>query len=405
MADKDNMNQNSIPEPEPPAGDGGSDPAAAENHYQRMQDYLMVPDTDVQIDLVSWYVGLQFNQDIQNFSKNNGMTTGYRNLDVYQRFYPGLYVLGAVPGLGKTTYLTQMADQLAAMGRRVIYFSLEQSAFELTAKALTRQFFIENEIDRRRANNRPWCDFGGRPAPTVMDIRCGVASAAYPAELARYEADYASVVGDRLITYAGAFSLTIEQIMRLIDNNLQAIPGSDQQAPIIMIDYLQIIAPTPDEKGRIPEPRTAIDHIIHAIKAYQLRRGLTIILVSSFNRANYSSVVDFESFKESGGIEYTADVIWGLQLAILDNPEYSYYYDKDGKRKGEKSLIEKRQMINNAKAQQRREVNLVCLKNRYGQTYTVQFDYFPAYDCFLEPMGPQAWCPPPIRPQAPTATP
>ena len=23
--------------------------------------------------------------------------------------------------------------------------------------------------------------------------------------------------------------------------------------------------------------------------------------------------VDFESFKESGGIEYTADVVWGLQ--------------------------------------------------------------------------------------------
>ena len=34
-------------------------------------------------------------------------------------------------------------------------------------------------------------------------------------------------------------------------------------------------------------------------------------------RQNYLTQVDFESFKESGGIEYTADVVWGLQLEVL----------------------------------------------------------------------------------------
>ena len=46
---------------------------------------------------------------------------------------------------------------------------------------------------------------------------------------------------------------------------------------------------------------------------------ITIIVISSVNRANYMQPIDFESLKESGGIEYSADVIWGLQLQCLND--------------------------------------------------------------------------------------
>ncbi len=50
--------------------------------------------------------------------------------------YPGLYVLGAISSLGKTTFCGQMADQLAFVGEHVLYFSLEQTRLELVTKGL-----------------------------------------------------------------------------------------------------------------------------------------------------------------------------------------------------------------------------------------------------------------------------
>ena len=52
--------------------------------------------------------------------------------------YPGLYVLGSMPSLGKTAFALQLADQLAQAGEHVLYFSLDQSIGELTSKDLSR---------------------------------------------------------------------------------------------------------------------------------------------------------------------------------------------------------------------------------------------------------------------------
>ena len=99
-------------------------------------------------------------------------------------------------------------------------------------------------------------------------------------------------------------------------------------------------------------------------------------MISSVNRANYLAPIDFESLKESGGIEYTADVIWGLQLqclneALFDDPQ--------------KKLKEKRARIRDEKARNPRRVELLCLKNRYGvANFTCDFDYYPAHDLFVQ---------------------
>jgi len=93
------------------------------------------------------------------------------------------------------------------------------------------------------------------------------------------------------------------------------------------------------------------------------------------NRSNYLTPVDFESFKESGGIEYTADVIWGLQLTAINDDLFS----KEGK------IKEKRERIREAKAETPRKVELLCLKNRYGiSSYRAVFDYYPKYDLFIQ---------------------
>ena len=84
--------------------------------------------------------------------------------------------------------------------------------------------------------------------------------------------------------------------------------------------------------------------------------------------------IDFSSFKESGGIEYTCDVMWGLQLNIMNDE----LFDKEAKLKA------KREAVKKAKIANPRDIELVCLKNRYGvSSYSCRFKYYARYDYFL----------------------
>ena len=119
--------------------------------------------------------------------------------------------------------------------------------------------------------------------------------------------------------------------------------------------------------------KDAVDNNVRALKKLQIQSGLVIIVISSLNRQNYLAPIDFESFKESGGIEYTADVVWGLQLSIMNDTDFT----------NTKSLTEKRMKVRDAKARHPRDVELVCLKNRYGiSSYTCNFKYYAMFDYF-----------------------
>ena len=68
-------------------------------------------------------------------------STGIESLDriIDNGLYPGLYTIGAVSSLGKTSFALQIADQIAEAGEDVLFFSLEQSRLELVSKSLVMQ--------------------------------------------------------------------------------------------------------------------------------------------------------------------------------------------------------------------------------------------------------------------------
>ena len=70
--------------------------------------------------------------------------TGFDNLDAAQFFSPGLYVIGATPAAGKTTFCWQLLEQLARRGETCIYCSYEMSRLELFSKSLARELFKRN---------------------------------------------------------------------------------------------------------------------------------------------------------------------------------------------------------------------------------------------------------------------
>ena len=329
----------------------------------------------------------QFDKDVAAFQANANLTTGFLNMDAVQPLYPGLYCLGAISSLGKTTLVHQMADQIAAMGRYVLYFSLEQTPFELCSKSLARGFF-QTYLDMMRVRPDPYksVDY---PTPSSVNIRRGNIPG-HAQELAQEIDRYANLVRNRMIVVNNMFSLTVDEIVSATRSAVAQLGVK----PVVIIDYLQIIAPTPIN-GRIPDTKTSIDYIVHTLKAMQADLDLTVIAISSLNRQNYLTPIAYESFKESGGLEYTTDVLWGLELSIMQHKRFYNDIDDQGNVGRETSLKKKREYIRRAKASTPREIDLVCLKNRYGRSsYRVQFLYYPAHD-YIEPyFGNVGWTSP-----------
>ena len=59
------------------------------------------------------------------------------------------------------------------------------------------------------------------------------------------------------------------------------------------------------------------------LKRLQREHNLVMFLISSLNRENYMLPITEANFKETGSIEYTADVIFGLQLQAVSTVDTS----------------------------------------------------------------------------------
>ena len=289
--------------------------------------------------------GVTLDTDLTRFQQYKDRKTGYSNIDAKMRLYPGLYVLGAISSLGKTTFCGQMADQLAGAGEHVLYFTLEQTTLELVCKALSRLMFKTDS----------------RSALSSMDIRRGTKSEAL--RIAREM--YAAQTRNEYIVECG-FDTTVENITETVRSYIY----TSGVKPIVILDYLQILAPMNNNQTT----KDVVDYNVRALKKLQTENDLVVIVISSLNRQNYLTPIDFSSFKESGGIEYTCDVMWGLQLNVMNDE----LFDKEAKLKA------KREAVKEAKIANPRDIELVCLKNRYGvSSYTCRFKYYARYDYFL----------------------
>ncbi len=295
-------------------------------------------------DSVSGYLTKAFKADIEKYRSFMEKKTGFENLDIEMNgLYEGLYVIGGISSVGKTTFVHQLGDQLAERGEHVIYFSLEQSKLELVSKSLSR---LTAKVDY------------GKAIPSIS-IRNGHITKEVTEAMNEY-----MDIAQRVSIIEGNYETTTESIRDYISRyiNLNGVK------PVVIVDYLQII---PGDMRKNDKQR--IDGNVTELKRISRDFGLILFVVSSLNRGNYLVPIDFESFKESGGIEYTADVIWGLQLEVINNDIFS----------SDKKIKEKREMIRRAKAEEPRKIELISLKNRSGKSYfSCCFNYYAKYDLF-----------------------
>lgn len=301
-------------------------------------------------EAASHYLNHEFLNAIESFKQYQGRETGFNNLDHYLGgFFPGLYVIGGVSSVGKTTFTHQLGDQLAERGDHVLYFSLEQSKFEMISKSIARETAkIELEQGAKIENLYE--------AVSNINVRSGRSSEIVGKAIQNYQP-----AAERMNIIEGNFMITVESIKQ----HVQRYIARNGAKPVVIIDYLQILPGDPrmSDKQRI-------DTNVTELKRLSRDQDIAVIVVSSLNRASYTAPVTFEAFKESGGIEYTADVVIGLQLEAV----------KDRIRGGEDS--DKQELLRKAKEEIPRKIELVCLKNRNGRTFSCSFKYNQVFDYY-----------------------
>ena len=279
----------------------------------------------------------KFGTKVEEMKEYASRKTGFANLDSEQIFTPGLYVLGGLPALGKTTFAWQLLEQMARQGEKCVYCSYEMSEFELYTKSAMRELFSRDRNTKL----------------TSAGIRRG---------------DETRTLKEILVEFGEiGIDLTVMEMQEqdIDDLIFELRKYCVEKAPVIVLDYLQIVPVRRKETS----VKQGIDEIVRKLKNFQRETGATFIVISSFNRQNYGQQVAFESFKESGNIEYSADVVWGLQL-------YATRELKEG------ATNQNREIISKAKEANPRQVELKCLKNRQGKNYSCYFKYYAAVDTF-----------------------
>lgn len=297
-------------------------------------------------DNSNYYIDRLMKADIDRFKSN--IKTGFENLDRKSGgLYSGLYCIAAISSLGKTTFAMQMADQIVAK-TDVLFFSLEQSRLELVSKSLARkvaQKDIETDV-------------------TSLSIREGILSD----QVLEAAEEYKREVGDRISIIEGKSGCNVS----FIGDYIRQYISRNNRRPVVFIDYLQILQSESEKWGQ--STKEMVDNTVFELKRLSREHALTIFIISSVNRSNYLNPIDFESLKESGGIEYTCDCVWGLQLRCLNESVFD----------AKENIKIKRERIRQAKAENPRKIELVSLKNRYGvATYSCFFEYYCANDLFV----------------------
>lgn len=311
---------------------------------------------------------VQFTKDIENTLKDpsnrlqglldyinrneevEAISTGFKNLDkvLDGGLYEGLYGIGAISSLGKTTFALQIADYIAQYDKKpVLYFALEMGTYELMTKSISRITFENaqgNETlaqDTRSLLKGKWKQrFNKEQYANVM-------------QSFREYGDYYS---DVVIHDGSEDRPTIYDISNMVDSYV----ARTGKKPVVIIGYLQIMKPTSDRATDKANVTTSVNEM----KKLATRYHIPVIVISNFNQLNYNNPVSMEAFKESGDIEYSTDVLVGLQLKGVGAKDFD---------------------VNEAKRRTPRNVEAVILKNRNGATGDIlQYAYYSMFNKFLD---------------------
>jgi replicative DNA helicase len=219
-----------------------------------------------------------------------GVPTGLAQLDnLLGGLNDGLYLLAGPPGMGKTT----LALQIAAAATKevpVVVVTFEHAPENLTLKLLCA-----------RAGVNP------------RDVQRGYA------DLAKLRAAAAAwqPVAERLAVVEGSSQLTVAQVRA---QARRALRQHQAERCLVLVDYLQLWAKVAEDLRGNFSVRERVDMLGGLLRELALRLRSPVLALASQNRSagNYGNgkgTAALDSLKESGDLEYAADVVLFLTEA------------------------------------------------------------------------------------------
>lgn len=262
---------------------------------------------------------------------------------------PGIHVLAAAPGCGKTTLALQIAGQIARdTTHPVLFVSFEESTERVTLKALCQL----------RPDDLIYAEYSKA---------CGD-----PDHLEAVMAKHGHEIKS-LYVLEGRAGLSASQVK---NHMLTALRDTGNRHGLIIIDYLQIWASIQSSGGR--DFRHEVSSLLGELRRVSLELKIPVLVISSQSRSAYgklskngtsseavhSSITDYLStLKESGELEYTAD---SAMFLVPREKETGNRFAAPGS-----------QLI--------KPLWLVLSKNRYGDTGAMPLEFNPARGTIFEP--------------------
>lgn len=305
----------------------------------------------------------EFENRLQLTRNEPPISTGYKHLDelLDGGLYPGLYTFGADTSLGKSTFWLNIALNISNQGRSVLFFSVEMSKYELTGRLLSKETYL------------------------LAQGKKGLCHAQTERSLTTYsKLENLDYNDQELVTQAKELFRHHARNLYLFENIGEIYPETIQkevvnfmtrtgttQPPVVIVDYIQILRSM--DKFIDTNDKLKLDKALFFFKKLSNDMRVPVVLISSLNRDAYKnwSRITMTSFKESGSIEYTSDVLIGMQLERLA---------RDGKMTPEQASEELSKDI--------REIDLVILKNRHGKRDVhTHFKYHTWFNDFVEVQG------------------
>lgn len=244
--------------------------------------------------------------------------TGFYDLDKQLgggMFRQGMYVVGARPGMGKTTLALNIAENIASADKPVLFVSLEMSRVQIISKRIAMASLL-----------------------SYTDIMTG--------RLRDYELKTADSILDRVITRPFAMtdksSMTAAEILRAAKqvDGLQAV----------VVDYLGLVRPSEEAQKK---PRyEQITEISAGLKAMAKSLDVPVLVLAQLNRESANragSRPQLTDLRDSGAIEQDADAV-----VLLHRKDY-YEAAKD-----------------DYTAPEIEEIELIVAKNRHANTGVVK---------------------------------
>ena len=255
-----------------------------------------------------------------------GLSTGMPDLDqITMGLKKGeLILIAARPGQGKTSMALNLARYVGEhSGQTIAVFSLEMSREELVQRLLSSAAMVDG---KKLAM--------GRLSPTEWD---------------------------RVVAAASQLSKTD---IRVDDNSTLSVADMNAQCRrlgnlgLVVIDYLQLMQTSGSGHSYASESRTqAVSDMSRMLKIMAKELNVPVICLSQLNRANEGRTNKrpmLSDLRESGSIEQDADIVIALYR--------DGYYNKE--------------------AENPNLAEAIILKNRHGETKTVELMWMPEYTSF-----------------------